>query len=77
MNAKDLIIVSDNGVPEYKKYLSDSKGIRIGTIWLDVKQLLTSERTNYPTQKPATILEKVIEIGSNPGSIVFDCFMAA
>ena len=76
-NAKDLIIVSDNGVPEYKKYLSDSKGIRIGTIWLDVKQLLTSERTNYPTQKPATILEKVIEIGSNPGSIVFDCFMGS
>ena len=77
MNSQGLIVVSDTGVPEYKKYLSDSKWIRIGTIWLDAKQLPSSEQTNYPTQKPTTIIEKVIDIGSKPGDIVFDCFMGS
>lgn len=32
---------------------------------------------NYPTQKPEAILERIIKASSNPGDIVFDCFMGS
>lgn len=74
MDAKGLIEVSDSGIPNYKKYLKDSDGVRIGTIWLDSKQLPANEKVDYPTQKPSSILSKVIEIGSKPNDIVADFF---
>lgn len=77
MNSRGIIEISNSGVPSYRKYLDESKGIRIGTIWLDAKQLPNSENTNYPTQKPESILEKIITIGSNPNDIIFDCFMGS
>jgi len=36
-----------------------------------------NERTDYPTQKPEKLLEKIIKASSNPGDIVFDCFMGS
>lgn len=36
-----------------------------------------SIRTGYPTQKPEALLEKLIKASSNPGDIVFDCFMGS
>ena len=35
------------------------------------------ERTGYPTQKPEKLVEKIILATSNPGDIVFDCFMGS
>jgi len=35
------------------------------------------ERLNYPTQKPEALLERMIQASSNPGDIVFDCFMGS
>ena len=34
-------------------------------------------RTGYPTQKPEALLEKLIKASSNPGDLVFDCFMGS
>lgn len=31
----------------------------------------------YPTQKPETLIERIIKASSNPGDIVFDCFMGS
>lgn len=36
-----------------------------------------SIRTGYPTQKPEALIEKIIKASSNPGDIVFDCFMGS
>ena len=77
MDNDGLIVQSDTGVWSYKKYLKDSKGSRIGTIWLDAKQLPLSEKTGYPTQKPISILDKIIQIGSTEGDLIFDCFMGS
>lgn len=74
MDSKGLIEVSENGVPNYRKYLQSSNGVRIGTIWLDAKQLPGKERVDYPTQKPLSILEKAIKIGSEEGDLVADFF---
>jgi site-specific DNA-methyltransferase (adenine-specific) len=35
---------------------------------------LHSERTGYPTQKPAALLERIIKASSNPGDLVADFF---
>lgn len=34
-------------------------------------------RTGYPTQKPMALIEKLIKASSNPGDLVFDCFMGS
>lgn len=35
------------------------------------------ERYNYPTQKPESLLEKLISVATNEGDLVFDCFMGS
>lgn len=35
------------------------------------------ENQNYPTQKPEALLDRIIRTASNPGDIVFDCFMGS
>ena len=32
---------------------------------------------NYPTQKPESLLERIIRASSNPGDLIFDCFMGS
>ena len=34
-------------------------------------------RTGYPTQKPEILLKKLIMVSSNPGDLIFDCFMGS
>lgn len=38
---------------------------------------MNQEKNGYPTQKPEKLLERVIKACSNPGDIVFDCFMGS
>lgn len=38
---------------------------------------VSNERLNYPTQKPETILNRIISVCSNPGDLIFDCFMGS
>ena len=35
------------------------------------------QKTGYPTQKPETLLERVIEASSNVGDLVLDCFVGS
>lgn len=34
-------------------------------------------RTGYPTQKPETLIERIIKASSKPGDLIFDCFMGS
>ncbi len=47
--------------------------------WVDISALKNGfdESTSYPTQKPEALLERIIYASSNPGDIVFDCFMGS
>ena len=45
--------------------------------WADIRALHASrdsERTGYPTQKPLSLLERIINASSNPGDVVLDPF---
>jgi DNA modification methylase len=35
------------------------------------------QRLGYPTQKPESLIERIILASSNPGDLVFDCFMGS
>lgn len=47
--------------------------------WTDMSNVSSyrNELLDYPTQKPEALLERIIKASSNPGNIVFDCFMGS
>ena len=47
-------------------------------VWtISIINPFAKERLNYPTQKPERLLEDIIKAASNPGDVVFDCFMGS
>lgn len=69
-----VVQLHPGAVPQYKKYLSDSKGRTITNLWDDIPQAAGNEALGYPTQKPLALLERIIEISSEPSDIVLDPF---
>ncbi|WP_225113720.1 site-specific DNA-methyltransferase [Bradyrhizobium sp. NBAIM32] len=69
----------EGGWPRLKSYLDEIKGAKIQSIWDEIKAVNSqaSERADYPTQKPEALLERIIRASSNPGDLVFDCFMGS
>src|SRR3989338_8363034 len=60
-----------------KKYLDENLGSPITSLWDDDGLQLntsTSERIGYPTQKPESLIERIIKFSSNEGDIVLDAF---
>ena len=66
-------------VPRRKMYLDEAKGVPLQDIWTDIVpvQGAAKENTYYPTQKPTALLERILEVATNPDDIVFDCFMGS
>lgn len=64
------------GVPRYKQYLDESKGVLLQDIWIDINpiQAHAKERQGYPTQKPLALLERIVKASSNPTDIILDPF---
>ena len=67
---------SGGGMPQYKRYRRQLKGVPVGDIWTDVDRInpVGGERLGYPTQKPLALLERIIAASSNEGDIVLDPF---
>lgn len=61
------------------KYYADA-GRLANDWWDDLRALHASrdaERTGYPTQKPLSLLERIIKASSNEGDVVLDPFMGS
>lgn len=59
----------------YRYY--EDEGRRLGSVWLDCPAMnantpLTHETTGYPTQKPLSLLDRVVRAASLPGARVLD-----
>jgi site-specific DNA-methyltransferase (adenine-specific) len=65
-----------DGMPRLKQYPEDLAGIPLQDIWGDLRPLhnLSSERLGYPTQKPLSLLERILKASSNEDDIVLDPF---
>lgn len=70
------IVYSGTGTPNYKRYLDEMPGVPLQDIWTKVKPIASQskERLGYPTQKPESLLDRIIECSSNEGDVVMDPF---
>jgi site-specific DNA-methyltransferase (adenine-specific) len=62
--------------PRLKRYLDEMSGVLMGNVWTDISPINSQaqERLGYPTQKPETLLERIITASSNEGDVVLDPF---
>ena len=59
----------------YRKYLSEDDYLPVNDWWHDIYVIQDhSERMGYPTQKPETLIERIIKASSNEGDLVADFF---
>lgn len=69
-----------HGLTRYLKDVKD-KGKPFGDVWDDImsfqQQPTADENVQYPTQKPETLLERIIKASSNEGDLVADFFMGS
>jgi DNA modification methylase len=77
LDREGRIVQTNKGtVPVMKRYLDEMPGLMLQDVWNDIDsvQVTKKESVDYPTQKPLKLLERIIQISSNPKDIVFDPF---
>jgi DNA modification methylase len=57
-----------------KRYYIDPAGKLMDDVWDITLAARSSERLGYPTQKPLSLLDRIIAASSNPGDVVLDPF---
>jgi len=78
LDAKGMIYYPEGGegVPRFKKFIDESSGRAVQSLWTDVSSVNSQakEDTQYPTQKPEALLERIIRTNSDEGDLVADFF---
>jgi site-specific DNA-methyltransferase (adenine-specific)/adenine-specific DNA-methyltransferase len=66
------------GQEPYKRYVDEiiSQGRPLSDVWSDLQFLRGNhpERTGYPTQKPASLVERIVRASTVEGDLVLDAF---
>ena len=73
---ENKIYYTATGGMRLKVYLDETEGIPLDDVWTDVNAVNSQadERVDYATQKPETLLERVINASSNQGMLIADFF---
>ncbi|MBC8179176.1 MAG: restriction endonuclease [Deltaproteobacteria bacterium] len=71
-----IIQTKPGRVPAYKRYLDEMPGVPLQDMWTDLTPIgaQAKERLGYPTQKPVSLLERIIKASSKKGDVVLDPF---
>jgi site-specific DNA-methyltransferase (adenine-specific) len=71
-----VVQTKPGAVPRFKRYLDEQRGRPLGDVWTDIPALNSraAERLGYLTQKPAALMERIIELTTAPGALVLDPF---
>ena len=78
MKSEGGIFETKTGGLRRKQYLDEMEGSQIDDVWdIPIINSQANESVSYPTQKPEALLERIITTSSNPGDLVFDCFMGS
>jgi len=76
----ERIIVGGRAVQDKTKKLErdENEGVAMRDVW-DISYLhpVALDRTDYPTQKPEELIERIIKASSNESDIVMDCFVGS
>ena len=64
------------GWPRFKKFLDQTEGVPAQDVWTDIYPVNSqaAERLGYPTQKPESLLTRILTASSNEGDVVLDPF---
>ena len=82
LDQEGRIYFTSKGKKYLKYYIEERDGRlfkkkKIGDVWNNITQLSTArqkEKTGYPTQKPLSLLIRIIKASSNKGDMIFDPF---
>lgn len=78
-DAENKLHWNSKGRPNRRVFLDEYKGQPIENLWTDIFVInpMASERLNYPTQKPESLLQRIIETTTNENDIVADFFVGS
>ena len=81
MEKEGLVYYTKNGKPRIKMFLECEDGVyfkykKMPDFWddLDALNANAAERLGYPTQKPESLLERILQASSNEGDVVLDAY---
>jgi adenine-specific DNA-methyltransferase len=76
LEIENRLVYTNKGVARYKRYLDEMEGVPPQDVWLDISNVNSQaiEDTGYDTQKPETLIERIIKATSNEGDLVADFF---
>lgn len=76
LESDGLIVYSKTGMPRVLRPIEPDKGSPLQDVWTDIDAPNSGSREilGYPTQKPLSLLERIILASSNPGDVVLDPF---
>ena len=75
MEQEGKVFKTKTGKLRRKQYLNEMKGSQINDVWdTPIINSQSKERTGYPTQKPLSLLQRIIQASSNENDIVLDPF---
>jgi adenine-specific DNA-methyltransferase len=79
LESEDRIYYTKNGIPRVKRYLDESNGMPAQDIWSDIESLRSwhKEKAGYETQKPESLLERIVSASSDEGDLIADFFCGA
>jgi hypothetical protein len=68
-----------DGVPEYKRYLDEMPGMTLQDVWTDLDPInaKATERLGYPTQKPETLIERIMRTSTDEDDLIADFFVGS
>ncbi len=74
LDEDNRLVYGPSGIPRVKKYFHEMSGIPVKDIWDDINQIQMGEKLRYATQKPVSLLERIVRMYSNEGDLVVDPF---
>lgn len=79
LDRQGRIVMTSEGRPRRKQYLDEMQGMPLHDVWTDVYAVNSQahEATGYPTQKPESLLRRLLELATSPRDLVLDCFIGS
>lgn len=79
LEGEGKLVHSSNGIPRRKRYIDEAPGVQLQDVWSDINRLdaHSEERVGFETQKPLTLLSRIIEASSQVGDVILDPFVGS
>ena len=68
---------SKNGKPSLRIYYNPETSFQVQDIWEDLLMGQGVKLTEYPTEKPEKLLQRIINTATKKGDVILDCFIGS